>query len=264
MRCPKLSGMGKRAGTVIWGFVLITLTSVLLSAQVRIQSPDNKLYAIEERGRKIGKGEERERFLVFAPGGRQVSVLHIWLTEPDGTGRTEIRGCESFGWIDSNRFFCEGNINPSNGIYRWFNARSGRELGEADGTQFKWSPDRAVFAHFGNVPHFSDVADKTDSLDVGAHTWPVGPEAGSEQHWFRSDLSWSPDSKCVAVVDHQRRVRKAFFLEVVDAKSSKRTEYKLKWPDEADEWYPNHDFGIQWSTGIVTVRRGSTQQSFVH
>jgi hypothetical protein len=206
---------------------------------------------------------ERERFSVFASGGQPVSVIHIWLTEPDGTGRTDIRGCESSGWIDSNRFFCEGSINPSTGIYRWFNARTGKELGEAEGTQFKWSPDRAVLAHFGNVPHFSDVAGKTDSLQIGAQTWPVGSQADSEQHWFRSELSWTTDSKCVAVVDHQRRIRKAFFLEIVEAKTGNATEYKLLWSDETDEGYPNHDFEIQWSAGKVTVRHAGTEQTFL-
>ena len=153
-------------------FILITLLAAWLSAQARIPSPDKKLYTVEEQGQKIGQGEERERFSVFTSGGQPVSVLHIWLTEPDGTGRVHIRGCESSGWIDSARFFCEGSINPSTGIYRWFDARTGKELGEAGGSQFTWSPDRTELAHFGNVPHFTDVDEKSDSLEVGDYTWP--------------------------------------------------------------------------------------------
>jgi hypothetical protein len=244
-------------------WILIALSGSFLSAQERIPSPDNKLYAVEETGRRIGKGEERQRFSVFTSGGRLISVLHIWLTEPDGVVRVGIRGCESSGWIDSNRFFCEGSINPSTGVYRWFNARTGKEIGETYGSEFTWSPDRAVLANFGNVPHFSDDAEKSDSLEVGAHTWPVAATGNDEQHWFRSEISWSPDSKYAAVVDHQRRIRKAFFLEVIDAKTGTSTEYKLQWPDEPDERYPNHNFGIRWNAGKVTVYHAGAEQTFV-
>jgi hypothetical protein len=249
-------------GSAMRALVLITFSAAFLSAQERIPSPDNKLYAVAGNGRKIDRGEERERFTVFTFQGRPISVLHIWLREPDGSYRTGIRGCESFGWIDSNRFFCEGSVNPSTGTHRWFNARTGKELGEAIGSQFTWSPNRTVLALFGNVPHFSRPDEKSDSLEIGAHRWPPESPAESEQHWFRSGLSWSPDSKHVAVVDHQRRTRKAFFLEIVDAKTGKTTEHRLQWPDELDDWYPDHDFEIRWSAGQVAVRRAGTEQVF--
>ncbi len=244
-------------------FVLITLFAAFLPAQARIPSPDGKLYAVEGRGRKVGKGEERQRFSIFTLGGRLVSVLHIWLTEPDGSRRLGIRGCESSEWIDSNRFFCEGSINPSTGVHRWFDARSGKELGEGIGSNFAWSPDGRTLANFGNVPHFSNADHKSDSLEVGTHLWPNQSSSDSEQHWFRSAPSWSPDSKYIAVVDHQRRIRKAFFLEIVDAKTGERTEHKLRWADEADEWNPPLDFVIRWDAGKVTVRRADMEQTFV-
>jgi|ERR1017187_2680357 hypothetical protein len=244
----------------IRAFVLITLSAALLSAQAGIPSPDKQLYAVGEKGQRIGQGEERERVSVFTSEGRPVSVLHIWLTEPDGTDRVGIRGCESSGWIDSTRFFCEGSLNPSTGVYRWFDARTGKELGEALGEQFTWSPDHTELAYFGNVPHFTDVAFKSDSLNVGTHRWPEYPDP--EQHWFRSDLSWSPDGKWVAIVDHQRRNKKGFFLEILDSKTGQRTEHRLQWPDEVDEWWPDHDFKIEWTASQVTVHRAGMVQTF--
>jgi hypothetical protein len=243
-------------------FVPIAFSAALLSAQTRIPSPDKTLYAVQEKGQRIGQGEERERVSVFTSAGKLVSVLHIWLTESDGTFRVGIRGCESSGWIDSSRFFCEGSLNPSTGVYRWFDARTGKELGEALGTQFTWSPDYTELACFGNVPHFSDVDAKSDSLNVGAHTWPPESPPDPEQHWFRSDLSWSPDGKSVAIVDHQRRIRKAFFLEILDSKTGKRTEHRLQWPDEVDDGYPDHDFNIEWTASQVAVRHDGTVRTF--
>lgn len=243
-------------------FVVILLGTALLSAQERIPSPDKKLYAVSEEGQKVGQGEERERFSIFTSAGKLVSVLHIWLTQPDGIGRIGIRGCESSGWIDSTRFFCEGTLNPSLGIYLWFDARTGREIGEDIGGPFTWSPDRTELAYFGNVPHFTEIDAKSDSLIVGQHTWPPESSSDHEQHWFRSNVLWSPDSKTVAIVDHQRRNRKAFYLEIFDSKTGERTEHKLQWADEADEWYPAHDFDIHWSASQVTIRYSGMSQTF--
>jgi len=239
---------------------LITLSVTLLPAQARIPSPDKQLYAVCEKSQEIGRGEERERISVFSSEGKLVSVLHVWLTEPEGTDRVGIRGCESSGWIDSTRFFCDGSLNPSTGVYFWFDARTGKELGEALGTGFTWSPDHTELAYFGNVPHFTDVDFKSDSVNFGTHRWPESPD--SEQHWFRSDLSWSPDGKSVAVVDHQRRNKKGLFLERLDSKTGQMTEYRLQWPGEVDEWAPDHDFKIEWTAGQVSVHRAGKVQKF--
>jgi hypothetical protein len=117
-------------------------------------------------------------------------------------------------------------------------------------------------ANFGNVPHFTEDEAKSESLDVADHTWPPELSPDHEQHWFHSDLSWSPDSKSVAIVDHQRRNRKTFYLEIFDSKTGARTEHKLQSADEADEWYPSHDFDIQWSASQVTVRHSGMSQTF--
>jgi hypothetical protein len=98
-------------------------------------------------------------------------------------------------------------------------------------------------------------------LNVGTHTWPIYPNP--EQHWFRSDVSWSSDGKWVAIVDHQRRNRKGFFLEILDRKTGQRREYKLQWPDEVDEWPPDHDFDIKWTASQLVVSRGGAVQNLV-
>ena len=234
-----------------------------LAAQSPIASPDDKLYAVAQAGQKVGKGEEIGRFAIFRSAGDQpASILHIWLTEPDGTARVGIRGCESFGWIDNTRFYCQGSINPSTGVYLWFDATTGKELGEALGDDFVWSPDHRALANLGNVPHFSPADSKSDSLEVAGHVWPPAGSSDGEQHWFRSDLSWSPDGKYVAVVDHQRRKSKAFYLEIIECATGKAIEHKLHWADEADEWPPDHDFAIHWSAAEVTVDHGSHFESF--
>ncbi len=242
--------------------ILIVASAAALAAQTRIPSPDGKLYAAEEDGPKEGPGEEMGRFGIFTTAGKRVSMIHVWVKEPNGTMRVGMRGCESSGWIDSTRFYCEGSGNPSMGIYRWFDVTSGKELGERIGNEFTWSPDRKTLANFGNVPHFIDVDAKSDSIEAGGRTWPSDPSRDREQHWFRSGLSWSPDSRFVAVVDHQRRVRKAFLLEILDSKTGAHSEHRLLWRDEADEWYPSHDFSIEWTATQITVRRDGKSQSF--
>src|SRR5579859_7367290 len=89
-----------------------------------VWSPDHILYAVDSPGERVGKGQERERLVVFNQRGKKIAVAHICETEPDGTMRVGIRGCESWGWVDSTRLFCEGSINPSTGIYLVFDARS--------------------------------------------------------------------------------------------------------------------------------------------
>jgi len=240
--------------------ILIAVAAGMMAAQKRMPSPDGKLYAVEEDGPSTGKGEEIGRFGIFTAGGNRVSVIHVWVTEPDGTGRVGIRGCEWSGWIDSTRFYCEGSVNPSLLVYRWFDATSGKELGETYGGEFTWSPDHKTLANFGNVPHFMAAEDKSDSLDVGTHVWPS--EGDPDRHLFRSSLSWSPDSKFVAVVDHQCLKGKGLFLEMVEAATGKRTEHRPPWPDEADEWPPDHDFDIEWTAAQVIVRHEGKTQSF--
>jgi len=257
-----MATLGYRMELGMRAFVLIALSAALLCARVRIPSPDNKFYAVEEKSQKVGQGEEIERVSIFTADGKLVSVLHVWLTEPDGMGRIYFRGCESSGWIDSTRFFCEGSFNPSQEIYRWFDVRTGKEIGETAGSEFTWSPDHTKLAQFGNVGHFWPEDVKSDWVEIGSKTWPANLAHDPEQHWFRSVLTWSPDSKLIAVVDHQRRIRKAFFLEIVDAKTGKATEHKLQWPDEADEWYPDHDFIIEWTGNQVTVEHADVVQTF--
>jgi hypothetical protein len=238
--------------------LIISIGSIeSLRAQDSIPSPDSRLYAVRETGR----AGERERFTIFSSSGKRIAVLPISLADSNSTLRVGIRGCDQFGWIDNTRFFCEGSVNPSSGVYRWFHAISGKELGEAIGTQFTWSPNKTVLASFGNVPHFTEVEYKSDFLVVGKRTWPRD-EAAKEQHWFRSPISWSPEGKQVAIVDHQRRVRKALYLETVDVESGEATEHRLKWPGDTQNWPPAHDFKVEWTKTNIIVRRGLEFQSF--
>jgi hypothetical protein len=220
-------------------------------------SPDRTLYAVAQAGQRVGEGEERERLVTYTNGGRQVAIAHVWVIEPDGTRRAGIRGCEDWGWVDNARLFCEGTINPSSGIYLVFDARTGKELLERVGNRFVWSPNRARLANFGNVPHFTDVEDKSDSLELQGKL--VYPRAGdTNQHWFRSLPVWSPDSRAVAVVDHRRR-QNGFILVVVTA-AGRASEYPLEWKTESEEWPAPLDFELRWDGPRIVVQSRGVQR----
>jgi hypothetical protein len=161
--------------------------------------------------------------------------------------RVGIRGCERWGWVDSTRLFCEGSFNPSGGIYLVFDAKSGRELSENIGGGFLWSPDRHFLAHLGNVPHWASDEIKSDSLVMDNLVYPRNEETG---HRFRSDLTWSPDSKSVAVVDH--RVNEWLYLVV--ARNDEIIERKLPWRERAGECPEPTNTSVRWRGEALMVQ----------
>jgi hypothetical protein len=219
-------------------------------------SPNRELYAVSEPGQQVGKGLERQRLVVYTKAGARVGIAHVWDVEPDGTPRVGIRGCESWGWLDNSRLFCEGSINPSTGIYLVFDARSGRELGEFAGGPFVWSPDQSHIASYGNVPHFSAPEGKSDSLEIdGKCLYPR--EGDHERHWFHSELTWSPDSRKVAVTDN-RQTDGSLWLVVVSV-DGQTVQRKLPWVLPGTEWPPVHDVSLQWEKGAIIVEYNSQQ-----
>jgi hypothetical protein len=166
------------------------------------------------------------------------------------------------GWIDSRRFFCEGSVNPSTVIYRYFDARSGKEIGERIGLEFTWSPDNSEIANYGNVPHFMDWDLKSDSLEIGKHNYPRDNDG--DRHLFHSGITWSSDNKKVAIVDHRLK-KNAYYLVVVSVTGTV-FERKLQWNKKAeDEYPPERDFQLQWkgSKLIVTPPDGSKKEEIV-
>ena len=220
-------------------------------------SPDHKLYAVDSPGRQVGKGQERERLEVFNEQGKEIAVAHVWLVEPDGTYRAGIRGCESWGWVDSTRLFCEGTINPQYGVYLVFDARSGRELLELIGTGFVWSPDHSRIADVGDARDLGAVSDNSNSIEIeGEPRFPS--EKDTDLHWFRSELVWSPDSRYIAVVD-LRQKQGPLYLVVVGVTGS-RFEQKLQWQEKAEDWPPDLDFSVRWAANqIIVAHAGRTQ-----
>jgi hypothetical protein len=236
----------------------IGLNTLQSSAQTsRKASPDRALYAMAERGQRVGAGEERERLVVYTASGAPVAVAHVWLVEPDGSRRAGIRGCEDWGWVDNTRLFCRGTINPSTEIYLVFDAKTGAELHEFAGSHFVWSPNRRYVAGFGNVPHFTDLKDKSDSIELQGK--PLYPKPGDiEQHWFRSLPVWAADSQAFAVVDHRRK-RNTFVL-VVAAVSGGILEIPLASKAASEEWPVPLDFELRWEGRRIVVRHHGTQQ----
>lgn len=225
-----------------------------------VWSPDHNLYAVDSAGRQVGKGQERERLEIFTEQGEKIAVAHIWLVEPDGTYRAGIQGCESWGWADSTRLFCEGTINPNYGDYLVFDARSGRELRELIGTGFVWSPDHSWIADVGDAREFGTVSENSSSIEVDGK--PIFPsEKDTELHWFHSGLVWSPDSRGIAIVDHRQR-QGALYLVVVGVTGS-RFEHKLQWQQKAENWPPDLNFSVRWAGNQIIVAHGARTQTVV-
>ncbi len=223
-----------------------------------VWSPDHKLYAVSTPGERDGQGQERERLEVFTEDGRKIAVAHVWLVEPDGTYRAGIRGCESWGWVDSARLFCQGSASPSVGIYLLFDARSGRELGEFTGTGFVWSPDLSLLASIGDARDLGVVAEESDSIEVqGKPLYPT--EKDTQPHWFRSPLTWSPDGRYLGVVDN-RPNQQSLYLVVVGI-GGRRFEQRLRWPGQAQDYPPVQDFSVHWAGKEVVVEHAGTTQS---
>jgi hypothetical protein len=244
--------MMRRTAWLVVGLVLLLRSSVAAQGE-RKPSPDRTRYAVIGSSRVPGKGETRGQVLIYTNAGVLVAVASQWLVEPDGTGRVGVRGCERWGWVDDRRVFCEGTINPSTAIHRVFDATSGVELGEFGGAHFVWSPDGSRLAHYGNVPHFSDWATKSDSLEFGNDV--VYPdETDLELHRFRSDLVWSPDSRFVAVVDHVQRANRLLLVTASASGAIKATP--LPWAVTRVDYPAPEDMTLRWSAGRVVVSHG--------
>jgi len=229
-------------------------------AEKVVWSPDHKLYAVDSPGRQVGKGQERERVVIFTDQGKEIAVAHVWLVQPDGTYRAGIRGCESWGWVDSTRLFCEGTINPNYGVYLVFEARSGRELRELVGTGFVWSPDRSHIADVGDARDLGTVSDNSNSIEIdGKLVFPS--EKDADLHWFRSELTWSPDGRYIAVADFRQK-QGSLYLVVVGVTGS-RFEQKLQWQGKAVEWPPDLDFSLRWAGNQIVIGNDQWTQAVV-
>jgi hypothetical protein len=246
--------------------LLLLMGSAILPAQEETGekhwSPDRALYAIRMPGEKVGKGIARERFGIYAANGKQISMIYIWETDPDGAViAPEIRGCEKWGWIDASRLFCEGSSNPSTGVYRYFNARLGQEIGERVGSEFTWSPDISTIANFGNVPHFMDWDRKSDTLEIEKYRYP--DKENGIRHLFRSQIAWSPDSRWAAIVDQECYQHACGFrLIVVRSKTGGQILCGLKYHEmDKEEWPGKHDFSLEWKETkiIVGLPSGGTE-----
>jgi hypothetical protein len=228
------------------------------STQKVVWSPDHELYAVDFPGEQVGKGQERERLEIFTERGEKVAVAHVWLIEPDGTNRAGKRGCESWGWVDSTRLFCEGTINPDYGDYLVFDARSGRELWELIGTGFVWSPDGSRIANVGDARDLGTVSENSNSIEVQGE--PVFPsKKDTDLHRFRSALVWSADSCLLGVVDHREK-EGSFYLIVVGV-SGRSFEHKLDWQENKGDWPPELDFSVRWVGRKIIVTHGGTTQT---
>jgi hypothetical protein len=238
---------------------VLLLCSRVTGATV-VWSPDHKLYAVDSPGQQVGKGQERERLEIFTKQGKPIAVAHVWLVEPDGTNRAGIRGCESWGWVDSARLFCEGTVDPDNGIYLVFDARTGRERQELIGTGFVWSPDHASIANVGDARDLGTVSENSHSIEVqGKLVFPS--EKDSRLHWFRSPLVWSPDSGQIAVADFLPKQGSVHLIVVGVAGGA--FERKLGWQETARDWPPELDFSVQWTGNQITVTHGAKTETVV-
>jgi hypothetical protein len=249
---------GRRKGAAAACAAVLFLCSRATGATV-VRSPDHKLYAVDSPGQQVGKGQERERLEIFTEQGKQIAVAHVWLVEPDGTARVGIRGCESWGWVDSTRLFCQGTAGPDSGVYLLFDARSGHELQEWIGRGFVWSPDHASIANVGDARDLGTVSENSDSIEVqGKLVFPS--EKDSRLHWFRSPLVWSSDSRQIAVADFLPKQGSVHLIVVGVAGGA--FERKLGWQETtAGDWPPELDFSVQWTGNQITVTHGAKTET---
>ena len=249
--------MRTRAVVLAIGITAVGLRALTAAQEERRWSPNGKRYAVSEAGQETGNGQERQRLVIYTDAGVLTTVAHVWLVEPDGARRAGIRGCEAWGWVDESRIFCEGSINPSTGVYLVFDAETGAELHELFGGHFVWSPDRSHLASLGNVPHFSAVEEKTDSLEIeGKRVYPA--ENDRRHHWFRSDLVWSANSRRVAVVDYRTEDRTLWL--VVASAGRVILLRKLPWMLPRGDRPPERTVVLRWEGQRVIIGYGRRRQ----
>ncbi len=102
----------------------------------------------------------------------------------------------------------ECHINPSTSEYIELDTRTGKRLRDLYGYDFKRSPDGKRVAHVGGYPHFAPPFAKSNYLQFDeTSVYPTDREVRNEGkkwfeiHDFRHDLTWSPDSRHVALTD---------------------------------------------------------------
>lgn len=216
-----------------------------------IWAPGRQHYALVERS---DLEDWACRITIRSARGVKTAVAHAWRKQPDGTLRVSPREC-SLRWIDASRLACQGSINPSTLVHLVFDASTGRELHQFFGLEFAWSPDGRTLASRGNVPHFMDWNEKSDSLEVnGKRVYP--PANATGRRLFRSALSWSPDSLRIAVVC-QNVGQRAVSLLFADP-SGIVTERNLPWPPGNSSEFPAPaGFTITWQGRTAVVQHAA-------
>jgi hypothetical protein len=154
--------------------------------------------------------------------------------------------------------FCQGAINPNDGVYLVFDARSGRELRELIGTGFVWSPDLSRIADVGDARELGTDSDNSNSIEIeGKRRFPS--QEVTDLHWFRSELVWSPDSRYVAVADLRQKQGNLYL--VVVGLTGNTFERKLDWQETAGDWPPDLDFSVRWAGNQIIVAHGGRTQT---
>jgi hypothetical protein len=139
--------------------------------------------------------------------------------------KSEGQPCPSIlaiAWVSEQAISTECHINPSLSEYIVTDVATGRVVRDLLGYDFTPSPDGSRVAHVGWIPHFTDPPAHSNYLQVDNTTIypleagttphedkePTAPQVVRQDahtfrgiHEFMPGLSWSPDSRRVALID---------------------------------------------------------------
>jgi hypothetical protein len=129
----------------------------------------------------------------------------------------------SIQWVGEGAVGVECHINPSLSNYVETDIETGKTVRDLLGYDFTPSPDGKWIAHVGWIPHFSPPPAHSNYLQIDNTTiYPLPPGSGTVEqkgldlppkvfrtiglttkgiHEFISEISWSPDSRRIALVD---------------------------------------------------------------
>lgn len=198
----------------------------------------------------------------------------------------------SIEWVDSGAVAAECHVNPSVSEYVETELATGKAVRDLFGLQFTRSPDGKKVAHVGSFPHFAPPFAQSWYLQVDHTTiypLPKGVKPVAQKglanppdvvrskgltwsgiHEFGPQLSWSPDSQRIALVDctYSWTANKADFSSAADGTESESVcalvvvsmNGKVAFRRELDAG--TADIGLSWGDSHrLLLRAGGKQTS---
>ncbi len=135
---------------------------------------------------------QRSEVVIVDNDGRKLGALPI-------PAESDVNAILQIGWRDGQHVFIEGHVNPSTSMYLEWSLATGRLVGEKAGSSFAVSPDGRFVAQRANVPHGTRPPYDSDVLMINDKV--IYPSGDAGYHRFAAGLSWSADSRQLALLD---------------------------------------------------------------